>query len=346
MASLKSLDAYAAYLAAQNAKNQENIAAQLALALFPLWQIVRFQDLDRSMKLWLPSVLPRIKTAYLQSQRVQAVFISNARFAALPTEDPLPIGVPDVEAPAGLSPGAFQMPDIGSPANLLNVFDEFPAQDAATSMQIAADYQTKAAMPGPEDELMQNALTRSSGAGIRHAINGSRGVTANVVQRDRKIIGYARVTDAKPCAFCALLASRGAVYSKDSFIESDSKFTANPHGAKNLPDGFRDIAKVHNSCTCTLRPVYSKSSAMDSAAKYWRDGWDNIYKADPYKSNANMIKDFREWHDKNPFEGSQFDLHSLHEDLTQRAEALADAGFALDSPQVKWADQALRNLAA
>jgi hypothetical protein len=213
-------------------------------------------------------------------------------------------------------------------------------------MQIAADYQTKAAMPGPEDELMQNALVRSSGAGIRHAINGSRGVTDNVVQRDKKILGYARVTDSHPCYFCALLASRGTVYSKDSFIESDPKFTANPNGAKHLPDGFLDIAKVHNNCKCTLRPVYTKSSAMDPAAKHWRDGWDDIYKADPYKANSQKLKDFRDWHEQNPYEGSQFDLYALHDDLTQRAEALADAGFAVDSPQVKWADQALRNLAA
>jgi hypothetical protein len=165
----KSLDAYAAYLAQRHAQDQEAIATQLALAMFPLWTMVQFNDLSKSMPAWIAATLPRIQTAYKQSQRVSAVFTQNVRFASLPTVNPLPISVPDVERPHGLSVGAFDMPDLGSPKKLLDVSAAFDTDRVTTSLLIQADYKTKQQMPGPEDELMHNALVRSSGTAVRES---------------------------------------------------------------------------------------------------------------------------------------------------------------------------------
>lgn len=340
---MKSLDAYAAYLAQQHAQDQEQIAGDLARAMFPLWAIVQFHNLSQSMTPWLASVLPRIQTAYTQSQRVSAVFTQNVRFASLPTEAPLPISVPDVQRPAGISAGAFDMPDLGTQTKLLSVSDAFDTERVATSLIIQADYKTKLQMPGQEDELMHNALVRSSGTAVREAINGARGVVdnANRIPRSR-IIGYARVTDSKPCYFCALLASRGAVYTKDSFLKSDQKFTANPSGAQDLPEDFHDIAKVHNNCKCTLRPVYSKSSAIDDAAKHYKAGWKSVYSTT--KTNRGDVNNFRKWLENNPYQGSQADLYRMKQDLNDREVSLIQAGFSHDSPQVKWAAQQLSSL--
>lgn len=346
---LKALNSYAAYLAMRHAQDQEAIVAELALALYPLWQMVQFEDLDSSMLLWLPAVLPRIRTAFLQSQRVTAVFTQNVRFASLPTEDPLPISVPDVELPrTALSPGAFDMPDLGGALDegALAVFDEFPEAHVAESLTIEADFKTKKQMPGPREELMEKALVRSSGEAIRQAVDGSRGVTENIARRDRKALGYARVTDSDPCSFCAILASWGAVYHKDSFKASNAKFRANAGRRGELPAGFTDVARVHNNCKCTLRPVFTKASDMDAAAKYWLNAWNKVTEKNPYLSNREQLRLFDKWHRENPFPGVQFDLHQMERDLRDRRDSLLDAGFAADSPQVLWAERAGRNIAA
>lgn len=349
---MKSLDTYVAYLAQQHAQNQESVAALLALALFPLWSLVQFNDLSKSMAPWLAGVLPRIQTAYTQSQRLSAVYSQNVRFASLPTDTPLPISAPDVERPYGLSSGSFDMPDPGS-QKLVSVSDAFDTDRVKTSLLIQADYKTKLEMPGTEDDLMHDALIRSSGTAVREAINGSRNVSRNVQNVDRRrVIGWARVTDSKPCYFCALLASRGAVYAKDAFSEnyskrrngkkSDADFLS-PQGSRDdLPASFSNIAKVHDHCKCTLRPVYSKSQSMDHAAQYYFKNWDNT----PGKNNSDQINNFRKWLKDHPYQGTQADLYSLKQDLHDRQMSLIQAGFSHDSPQVKWAAQQLNNLAA
>ena len=359
MSSVKSLDAYAAYLAMRHAQDQEEIAAGLVLALSPIWTILQFADLDATTPAWIYAALPRVRTAYLQSQRVTAVYTTNVRYASLPLEDPLPIRVPDVEQPSGLSPGAFQMPDPGIQASQLEDFGEpFNPDDVGPSLVTEANFKTKkqVARYGQNSEIWEKAEARTAGNAIRKAMDGGRGVASNVVRRDRRVLGYARVCDSNPCGFCALLASRGAVYKKDSFAanngrrlddrKSDREFRPNPNGAKNLPDGFLNVAKVHDFCQCTLRPVYTKSSAMDSAAKYWREAWNRIYNADPYRTNGEMIADFKQWHEANPWQGVQFDIYALDKDLADRKQALLDSGFAPDSPQVRWADWSRGNLAA
>lgn len=331
MARLTSLGSYGAYLAMRHAQDQEAIAADLAVSMYTLWSLLDFEELDDSTLLWLPAVLPRIRLAFLQSQRVTAVFTQNARFAALPTEEPLQIGVPNVELPAGLSPLAFEMPafELTDP---LPVFEDFNPQAVAEKLTVQANYMTKKAMPGPPEQLMNDALVRSSGEAIKRATDGSRGVSRQVLKRDPKATGWARVTDSDPCYFCALLASRGAYYkTKTSFKASDAKWDQHPDGAKDLPKGFTGIAKVHNNCCCTLRPVFGKSSGMDAAARYYRQGWNKV----------KDVNEFRAWLKRNPFPGSQFDMYSLRADLENRREALLDAGFDPDSPQVVWAEKQL-----
>lgn len=342
MARLSALTAYAAYLALRQSRDQEAIAAELAQALSRSWNLMDFRALDDSTAIWVPTVLPLIEMAFLQSQRVSAVFTQSVRLAVLPTEPPLNIALPDVQAPKLITPGAFHaIPAGGGPMEV----DHFPEKRVITSLISEANIETKKRMPGPEAELMEKAESRSTGAAVRHAMDGSRGVTDRVM-RDRRVLGYARVTDSDPCAFCALLASRGAVFKKDSFQGSDAQFAPHPEASTSLPEKFSDVAKVHDHCCCSLRPVYTRTGSFDAAAKYWRNGWDAIYARNPYDSNSNHIKQFREWHQANPFPGVQFDLHSLKQDLANRREALLDAGFAEDSPQVQWAEGSRNNLAA
>lgn len=359
---LKSLDSYAAYLALRHSQDQEAIAAELALALYPLWSIQRFTELDRSTPLWLSAALPVVKTSYLQSQRVAAVFSDNVRLASLATEDPLPMILPNVENPTSVPSSRFSMtPRLSTtssgtrtatssstrqPSSGLQVvkFDDFPLSDVATSLTIQGNYQIKSDMPAPEEEVMYNGLKNSSGAAIRQAMNGGRNAVDNVMKYDRKVIGYARVTDANPCYFCALLAARGTVYGKGSFIDSDAKFVDNPNGANDVPDDYVKIAKVHDHCRCQLRPVYAKSQAMDADAKFYAKQWKDLNKRMPNADNARLIAAWKE--EYKPFARPEPNVSDLRNDLQERETALANAGFAPFSTQREWVAAQIDQLAS
>jgi hypothetical protein len=91
------------------------------------------------------------------------------------------------------------------------------------------------------EQVMKTALVRTSGAISRFTLDGGRQTTIASVAADREARGWARVTDSTPCAFCRLLASRGAVYSED---------TADFQG--------------HDHCGCSATAVYDGDELPDS----------------------------------------------------------------------------------
>lgn len=348
-----------AWLAAQHAKHQETLANNLVVGLYPLWRVMRFDALDASTPLWLEAVLPRVETAFLQSQRLSAVFNANVRAAELPTSVPLVLDVPQVQFPADLFPRwPFELPpleDAGGRPQVSVPAPEFRRAEVAQSLTIEANYNTKRAMPGKEAELMQDALVRSSGAAVRQALNGGRGVTDQVMRRDRKVIGFARVTDSDPCALCALLSSRGTVYGKGSFLGTDKKWKVNEDAARDVPPGWSNVAKVHNNCRCMLRPVYANEARWDSAAKHFLQVWNDrkvlpgdveaVLKHNPSLKGYDLVRavDWRAYRrdlKANPFRGNQFDMNLMRRDLRERADGLLNAGFAPNSPNVRWAERA------
>lgn len=98
-------------------------------------------------------------------------------------------------------------------------------------------------------DALSKAGNAAVGASIRHAGNGGREQIRATTQADVRTTGYVRVTAAAPCYFCAMLASRGAVFKEDSFDSSDIRF----EGPGN--------AKVHDSCQCGFRPVYTRNES-------------------------------------------------------------------------------------
>lgn len=336
--SLRSLDEVAAELERRHAEDQDTIASELVLALWPLWQVMDFENLDQTSVLWTEAALPRIKTAYLQSQKVAAAFASNVRFATLATADTQPLLAPNVEDPAGIPRARVELPGYGVSDSEPISFDEFPEDDVRTTLLVESNYRVKSHMPLPAEDAMAAAQTNSTGGAVRQSLKGARSVTNNVVQFDRKVLGYARVTDGNPCHFCALLASRGAVYSKSSFAVSDPSFTKNANAPKNLPRGHIDISKVHNGCRCTLRPVYSRSHEFDADATFYKAQWEKIFEENQGKSPNEILQIWRD--NYQPYQRQSANVVDLTNALREREQSLIDAGFDPLSPQVIWAQRA------
>lgn len=113
-------------------------------------------------------------------------------------------------------------------------------------------------------EAKQVTAAKVAAAVVRHAQAGGRETIDDVASEDPVALGWVRVTKAKPCFFCAMLASRGLNYrafKEDSFEMSDARFTG---------DG---TAKVHDSCGCSLKPVFVESDPLVAKTEQWADMW-------------------------------------------------------------------------
>ena len=98
------------------------------------------------------------------------------------------------------------------------------------------------------EQAREAALVRTSGAVTRHTLQGGRDTMLQSVAADKQALGWARVTDGNPCAFCLTLASRGAVYK----TEQSASFLA------------------HDHCGCSVESVYD-GTALPPLTQQWKD---------------------------------------------------------------------------
>lgn len=104
---------------------------------------------------------------------------------------------------------------------------------------------------GPEagekarEKAREDAQTRAAGYSQLVSLNAARGILEYMQYRDRRVVGYARVSKTgAPCHFCAVLISRGVVY----------KSLASAGG------GFYDKGhEYHPNCQCFAVPIYKMS---------------------------------------------------------------------------------------
>lgn len=98
------------------------------------------------------------------------------------------------------------------------------------------------------------AVPKVAGAAMRHALNGGRDTILGTVAADPKAIGWARAASGRACAFCAMLASRGPVYSGED--------TASFH--------------PHDHCHCQPEPTFDRDAPWPAGSDDYRDLWDTV----------------------------------------------------------------------
>ena len=100
-------------------------------------------------------------------------------------------------------------------------------------------------------------FTRSAGTASNLVLGGGREVLAEAVDGDDQAIGWIRVTSGKACSWCAMLSSRGPVYTSARSFAS------------------------HDHCNCSIEPVYRPEVADDpdlwpGQAGEYRRIWDHM----------------------------------------------------------------------
>lgn len=152
------------------------------------------------------------------------------------------------------------------------------------------------------DETTRNGMDKAAarskstaavmGAAIRHGQDGARDTVVDFVEKGRAR-AFVRVTaqDEKVCYFCAMLAGR-LNYSRTSFEISDDQFQG------------PGTAKVHDSCRCHLRPVFTVG--VPAETEFYREMWRQLSGQAIDGKNRGAAKNFRSQWEKRLRDGAGF----------------------------------------
>lgn len=124
--------------------------------------------------------------------------------------------------------------------------------EIATSLRVTGPvaFKKNLRLSGSESAALRVMRERISASASRLTRNGSRGTVMGTFSQSQQIAGWRRITDGDPCPFCAMLASRGATYSR------------------------RGITfQAHDSCSCTAEPLYQREPEPASVTAL-RDRWE------------------------------------------------------------------------
>lgn len=251
---------------------EQHRLAQVALTAYVVSNVreafsteVDVDDISGSFEGFVRRVLPLLLRSRRASQRLSEDYLRSFRDTELravlrrkrlrpPVGDPLSV-------PATRLRDALESPaDSGDLSRVLPPADEVTRQLYVNG---AAVVKRRIKDGKPVDEALRVGETVVASAAAKIVGDGGRAVIEDeVTNRRNGAIGYCRVPDADPCPFCAMLASRGAVYRSDAFEESNGIFAG---------DGR---FKVHNGCDCTMEPVYGRRvtdlpAGVDKLAKEW-----------------------------------------------------------------------------
>lgn len=204
---------------------QLRLGADTVRQMQAVWPLLNPADLNASFADWMQVVGPIVQAQRSASSALAANYITVFRS--------LELGV-----------GRGFTPILAGPVDTKILF---------TSMLVTGPVSIQAALDRsvPLVRALDTAEARSAGAAMRHALNGGRETIVDTTRADRRAIGWARATSASACAFCAMLASRGPVYSGDTV-------------------DFR----AHDHCACGAEPMYRDDAGWPSGARRYRRLWD------------------------------------------------------------------------
>lgn len=231
-------------------KDQNTLAASLVDILKDIFlDVFRTDDIDGSSREFIRQALPIVLKARKLSNELATAYLDAFRrveIRGLVDHSELR---GDVADPLTVDPKVLKMwVDLDMVSE--DALDSLPGAAqvaAALHSSGAAVAKGRIGRGVSVEDAAQTAARAVAAKGVKLVMDGGRAPLEAEVNNGRfGAVGYARVVDADPCPFCAMLASRGAIYRSDSFDASDSLFTGD------------NRFKVHDGCGCTLEPIYGR----------------------------------------------------------------------------------------
>lgn len=210
----------------------------LAQRLFPLLDLT---NLDRTTTRWLRAMVPVIQAQSSKSARLAADYLTVAR----------------------------QL-DLGDDPQFVPTLARTDVAQIVSSLSVTGPVRVNALMADGAGmaTIRRTVLTTSSRSAMRLAMAGGRGTITETINADPHPAGWARVTSGRPCAFCAMLASRGPVYTG----QASASFQA------------------HDGCACSAMAVYDRRDGLTPQADDFSDLWHTVT---PGLSGKDALNAFR-----------------------------------------------------
>jgi len=227
---------------------QLQVAGLAAAEARVLWSRLDVNDLDGSTPYWLASNVAAVNRRVKQSQDVAAEYLTTYRGAE--------VGAPG-RVVLGAAPGT---PD---------------------ALRFAGPVRVKQLIAGglTRQEAYDRAFVKFEGIVRRQALMGGRTTIANTASADRRAVGWRRVTDGDPCAFCAMLASRGPMYK--------SRYSTVTQG-----EGLR----YHGHCGCTAEIIYGTWAPTADEQAYvdvYKEARKSLEEDGQRASTSNVLSEMR-----------------------------------------------------
>ena len=116
----------------------------------------------------------------------------------------------------------------------------------------------------------RDAFPQLAGVIVKQTADAAREAVEQATRDDSRAVGWARVTRPKACAFCLMLASRGAVYHSD---ESASRVTGGARGRTRGTQLKGDA--YHDDCRCFAVPVFDGDQGLPELNRKMSEAWAN-----------------------------------------------------------------------
>lgn len=227
---------------------QVELASRIARLMAGYWLLVEPDKLAETGGPWLERSINAVQNGHRTSALLARAYAETIHRLQLPQAPRLDIPTPP-DIPFDKLYESLSFTGLGYAAVELSKVPDTTEPEPGADRETVERFEREQAMRQRRERfVMEQAITFASKAAVKHVVDGARDQTDAIVVT-KTALGYYRVTQSEnPCGWCLLLASRGPVYSDDSFDESDPRFT----GPGNH--------KVHDGCMCTLRPVFTRST--------------------------------------------------------------------------------------
>jgi hypothetical protein len=283
-------------LTEEHRQRQLQIRAAFLQQFFDLWPLMDPHRVDDTGAAWIQAVMPLIAEYREVSAQAAEGYYRDFRMAEAPTIA-LATPVPEVERvgrgtgqrrPRQGRPTGDPPPDTPEPQRRSQsrrgrvvrpriIWDE---EDRKTRTSLAvtgpANVKSKTRRGKSPEQAAREAIIEAGGSAARHVLTGGRETHLELVHADPEAIGWMRVTDGDPCAFCAMLSSRGPRYKS----QASASVVVDPKARRALGEQY------HDNCGCTAEAVYSRSQAWPGRGREFQELWNRWAKGKKDPLNA------------------------------------------------------------
>ena len=127
-----------------------------------------------------------------------------------------------------------------------------------------------ASLGKPLAQAHRDAFPQLAGVITKQTADAAREAVTQATRDDSHAVGFARVTRPKACAFCLMLASRGAVYHS---AKSASVVTGGARGRTRGTQAKDDT--YHDGCRCFAVPVFDGEQGLPELNRKMSEAWAN-----------------------------------------------------------------------